>query len=98
MTPAVPFSSLLAHLRRLNPTHSSPVSFYAPLLAGVLSKLNEPELITELYDDLVGKLQPMGKEEEPSWLASAVNGSDMQDEGKGKVVVAVRMREALLKV
>lgn len=95
-----PFFTLLAHLLALNANHSDPFSLYGPLLCSVLSRLNEPELIAVLFDDLCERLEPVGDGRIPDWIG--LIGKDTKDglseKSMAKLVVAVRIREALLKV
>lgn len=95
MPSSAPPASLFAHLRHLAPTHRDPLSLYAPLLSAVLSKLNEPILIQNLFDDLCPRLAPLAQTDEPDWLAFHRPAGDV---ARAKLVVAVRIREALLKV
>ncbi|KAL7415805.1 hypothetical protein BDY24DRAFT_382269 [Mrakia frigida] len=94
-----PFFTLLAHLLALNANHSDPFSLYGPLLCSVLSRLNEPELIAVLFDDLCERLEPVGDGRIPDWIG--LIGKDTKDglseKSMAKLVVAVRIREALLK-
>lgn len=98
--PTTPFPTLLAHLLALNPNHSDPFSLYGPLLCSVLSRLNEPELILVLFDDLCERLESVGDGRIPDWIR--LIGKDTRDglseKSMAKLVVAVRIREALLKV
>ncbi|CDZ97225.1 hypothetical protein [Phaffia rhodozyma] len=96
--------ALLAHLRTLYSDVCSPRSLFVPLLGAVLSSLNEPELILALFDDAcdhlevgVDKAIEVGNQEKiPDWVALA--GQDVKDKRMfGKLLVAVRTREALLK-
>lgn len=93
MTPFPP--KLLSYLKSLFPDAASPLSRFVPLLSTVLSSLNEPELILELFDDaclnLVDSFQP------PDWI-EVVGGKSLSAQVLGKLIIAVRSREALLKV
>lgn len=97
---STPFPALLAHFLALNPDYSNPFSLYAPLLCAVLSKLNEPELILLLFDDLCDRLEPVPSGKVPDWveLISTEAREDLGEKEMAKLVVAVRIREALLKV
>ena len=81
----VPFSALLNHLRSLFPSHKDPTSPYAPLLCAVLARLNEPELVVEVIEDLLPRLTKGELE----------NGGGAEDKD---VVCVTRVREAMYKV
>lgn len=92
------FSSALPTLLATLPP-STPYAVHVPLLSAVLSRLNEPDAISELFDFAVHHLEPAAAVDEPGW-ATVVRDDwlALDVRGRSALVLAVRVREALLKV
>ena len=85
---------LLANLPR-----SEPYAIHLPLLCAVLSRLNEPQAICDLFDTTVDHLPADGSVAEPSWSAVIqTEWAAFRSKDGGALVLAIRIREALLKV
>lgn len=92
-------SSFSSQLPALLPETVDPTSVTVPLLIAVLSRLNEPDAILELFDAAVDRLASEGAVDRPAWASVVQSEWDaMGSSTRGALVLAVRSREALLKV
>jgi hypothetical protein len=98
MASSLSFDALLPTLLADLPP-SEPYAIHLPLLCAVLSRLNEPQAICQLYSQTVGHLPAADSAPEPPWSA-VIQAEWTALDGKqaGALVLAVRIREALLKV
>lgn len=93
------FDALLPTLLASLPP-AEPYAIHLPLLCAVLSRLNEPQAITTLFDATVDHLPAVaGSVAEPSWSGVIqTEWTSLDGKAAGALVLAVRIREALLKV